>query len=340
MKLLKEANALDPDFSQVYALWSNIYSDIPKTDSDIPKTDSAIILAKEAIVRNPELPDGYIALSRTQDLINAIKTLRKLCDIDSSRGLLGMGNIYAMNAEFPNAIQFYRSVIKIDPNLYESYLGIAFVYYYMAQQDSMDKYIALANKFAPNSKDILQFSMIREQFSGDTKAEIAAAKKYYADDTLSFNYVTAISYLIARDWKNAERFYLKTNYRDMDWGLIKLKTGRIDSGRMILKQSLAFRGSNGWAGDISRINAVLGNKIIAISELKKLLASGWYDLTWLRNDPYWDELRDEQEFRQIMEEVEQRNVKMLQQIRENKYSDMKSVIHSYTMLNMKTLTQL
>ena len=324
VRLLKEAIKLDPDFSQAYAVWSQIYSEL----TDAIKIDSAIILAKEAILRNPGLPDGYIALSKTQDLNNSLKTLRKLCTVDSISGLLGIGKAYLNNAEFPSAVQSYSQVIKLDPNLYDSYLGIANVYYHMAQQDSVDKYLALANKYAPNSKDILEFSVRKEQFSGNTKAEIAAAKKYYTDDTLNFNYVIAISYLIARDWKSAEKLYLKTTYRDMDWGLIKIKTGKIDSGKMILRKSLSYRGENGWSGDLSRIHAVLGNKAKAISEFRKLLASGFHDLVWMRNDPYWDELREDDQFKRLMDEVEQRNARMLQQIRENKYSAFKPATNS------------
>jgi adenylate cyclase len=310
IKLLKEAIALDPGFSQVYALWSKIYAG----------SDSANILAREAIARNPQLPEGYIALARTQDLDNAIRTARKLCDIDSAQGLLCIGSVYTTNAEFPSAIQYYKRAIKLDPNLYDPYLGIAYVYHYMGQEDSAEKYIKLANKSAPDSKDISEFSMFRNQFTGNPEAEIAAAKKYFADDTVLFNYVTAISYLFARDWKNAEKFYLKTNYRDMDWGLLKIKTGRKVEGISILEKSLKNRGTKGWPGDLSRIYAVLGNKEKAITEFRRLLSIGWFDIIWMRNDPYWDVLREDVEFRKMTDEVEKRNIDMLEQIKMNKYS--------------------
>jgi TolB-like protein len=311
VSFLKEAINLDPDFSQPYALWSQIYF-------SRDKIDSAIILSKEAIIRNPKSTEGYIALASTQDFENALKTMSKVCTIDSTMGLLNMASLYTSIAKFPEAVQCYLQVNKINRNLYQSYLGMAFIYYYLAQPDSMDKYEALSNLIEPNSKDLIQLRVFRAQFMGQPDIEIKAAKEYYGDDTLNCNYKVGMAYLFARNWKRAESYYARTFYRDIDWGLILIKTGRRDSGIMVLKKSLAFRGVNGWPGDLSRINAVLGNTKKAITEFQKLIESGWYDLNWMRNDPFWDYIRLDAEFKKNAQDMENRKNEMLMQIKENK----------------------
>lgn len=71
-------------------------------------------------------------------------------------------------------------------------------------------------------------------------------------------------------------------------------------------------------GDLSRINAVLGNTEEAVTEFQKLIDSGWYDLNWMRNDPFWDYIRQDAEFKKIAQDMESRKNEMLMLIKENK----------------------
>ena len=141
--------------------------------------------------------------------------------------------------------------------------------------------------------------------------------KYYGDDSLSYFKAMGIIYLFNRKWKEAEGYYARTQYRDMDLGLVMLKTGRRDSGKLILRQSLEYRDAHGGGGYFkgSRIQAALGNKAKAIEYFNKVLESGYYDLLVLRNDPFWDELREEPEFKILVEKMEKKNVEMLNQIK-------------------------
>ena len=306
-RLLKEAIALDPDYAQPYILLINF-----------SPYDSAEFLAKEAIIRNPKSAEGYLALAGAMNnKKSSLKWLRKACELDSSACLLSFATYYAYSKDYPNAIQIYSHVIKMDPNLYEPYLGKAWAYYYMAQPDSMEKYVAWVSRLAPNTPEVNGLLTHSAQFNGQSDAVIEPAKKYYLDDTLNYNKVVGIAFLFARKWKAAESYYARTHYRDMDWALVKLKTGKTDSGKLLLKKSLDYRRPDGSPGDLSRIHAVLGNKNLAISYFKKLLETGWNDLFWLRNDPYWDEIRQEPEFKKMTEEMERKNKEMLHRIKED-----------------------
>jgi hypothetical protein len=117
-----------------------------------------------------------------------------------------------------------------------------------------------------------------------------------------------------------KEYYVRNNYRDMDWGLALLKTGSRDSGVLILQKALASRiqqNASISSLDISRIQAVLGNKAQAILHFRKLIDIGWYNLVWVRKDPYWDYVREEPGFRKMVNELEQKKVDMLKQIKED-----------------------
>lgn len=312
ISLLKEAIALDPDFVQPYVLLSSYYQGI------IGKYDSAVMLAKEAIIRDPTSAHGYIALASTQeDPSISSKWLRKAYALDTIAGLLSFADLYETMGDIPKSIQCFSQVINLAPDRFESYTGKAGIYIQMAQMDSTNKYLTLAGEAAPNSSAIYLLQWRSAAFSGQLELSRNAAMKYYGDDSLSYFKAMGIIYLFNRKWKEAEGYYARTQYRDMDLGLVMLKTGRRDSGKLILRQSLEYRDAHGGGGYFkgSRIQAALGNKAKAIEYFNKVLESGYYDLLVLRNDPFWDELREEPEFKILVEKMEKKNVEMLNQIK-------------------------
>jgi TolB-like protein len=288
INLAKQAIELDPDFAQAYIFLSKAYQG----------RDSAAILAKEAIIRNPKLADGYIALAETVPDDDALKWLLKAFELDSAMGLLGLAHFYSHKADFPGAMRCYGQLIKMNPNEQTPYLEKAILYASMAEEDSLLKYTELANRIAPNSA-----GMVLANYSarmGRMDATIKYARQYWGTDTLNYNRHVGVIYKTARDWRMMKEYYLRTNYRDMDWGLALLKTGSRDSGVLILQKALAARIQQKFrisSLDISRIQAVLRNKAQAILHLRKLIDSGWYNLVWIRKDPYWDYVREEPEFK-------------------------------------------
>ena len=314
--LAKQAIGLDPDFAQAYVFLSGAY--LHAAYNSKQNLDSATIFAKEAIIRNPKLPDGYIALARTIPDGDALKWLIKACELDSVMGLLGLAQFYTRKTDFHKAMLCYGQVIKMDPNKQEPYLEKAWIYFRMAEEDSLFKYAELANRIAPNSA-----GMILAEYSarmGRMDATIKHARRYWGDDTINYNRHVGVIYKTARDWRMMKEYYWRTNYRDMDWGLALLKTGSRDSGVLILQKALASRIQQNHpisSLDISRIQAVLGNKAQAILHFRKLIDSGWYDLVWVRMDPYWDYIREEPEFKKMVNELEQKRVDMLKQIKED-----------------------
>ena len=316
VNLAKQAIELDPDFAQAYIFLSQAY--LHAAYNSKQNLDSATIFAKEAIIRNPKLPDGYIALARTIPDDDALKWLIKACELDSVMGLLGLAQFYTRKIDFHKAMLCYGQVIKMDPNKQEPYLEKAWIYFRMAEEDSLFKYAELANRIAPNSA-----GMILAEYSarmGRMDATIKHARRYWGDDTINYNRHVGVIYKTARDWRMMKEYYWRTNYRDMDWGLALLKTGSRDSGVLILQKALASRIQQNHpisSQDISRIQAVLGNKAQAILHFRKLIDSGWYYLVWVRTDPYWDYVREEPEFKKMVNELEQKKVDMLKQIKED-----------------------
>ena len=320
IRLLKEAIALDPDYAQPYVLLSRMHRFIVTAHmyNNLENYDSAKFFAKEAILRDPNSAEGYLALAETmayaQELSEAIKWFYKACELDSATALLGAADLFKQGGDMRTAIKIYSHLIKMNPLRVEPYLGKAEAYRNLSQADSLEKYASIVERLAPNNHTLYGVLLWFAQSNRQIDETKALAKKYFEDDTLSYNKDVGIAYLFAKKWKEAERYYARTHYRDMDWGLVLLKTGKRDSGLAVLRRVAPLREANRDWVNASRVHAALGDKKKAIESLQKITSTY---LFFLRNDPFLDFIRQEPEFKKWESKMEKRNAGIMQQIKDD-----------------------
>ncbi len=304
--LLKEAVALDPDFGDAYILMGRFYSELEDA------YDSAVLMTKEGIICNPSSADGYIQLAF---LTGREKWLRQAYALDTANGLLSIGQVLEDQGEISSGIRCFQEARRRIPNQVEPLIFISIAYSSMNLPDSADKYFNLARNLDPQSREILKVQVSYHKFFRDAEAWKPIAKRYYGDDSIGYYKDLGVAYLYARKWKEAEAAYGRTDYRDMDVGLLLIKTDRPDSGRKVLQRSLAYQLSHG-GGDINlaRIYAVLGNRKEALVNYQRLLAK--VNLLWfLQIDPFTDYIRDDPEFKKMNDEAVSKLKQQVQQIR-------------------------
>ena len=336
--LLRKVLDLDPNYAQAMALLSENYRDIgvriPGGRGD-EMIDSSVFMAKEAIIHAPDEATGYIALANatsggmggrvgTAAKPTDLKWYQKAYEVDSVAGRVPLGNAYLEVGSYPQAMKLFQEEIEYSPRQHTGFKAKASAYIFLGRADSAIKYLRIADDLAPNVQDVAAVWTYLYLFQGDIDSAEPYVKAYYTTDsldTLRYNKEMGVCSIFGKNWDLAEKYYANTNYRDMDLGLVLMRTGREDSGRVILEKALQFRHElrDPWSGDYSRINAMLGNYDVAIAELKKLVDEGWHDYYWLKNDPFWDEIRHLPEFKQIEADFYRRNEEMLQEIKEKGY---------------------
>ena len=178
------------------------------------------------------------------------------------------------------------------------------------QQDSVKKYTALVKEFAPNSKALYGLVVWQAIQNGEINTVKEFARKYFEDDTLNYNKEVGVGYLFLKNWKEAEKYYARSTYRDMDWGLVLLKLGKKDSGLSVLRKVAALREINRDWNNATRVYAALGDKIKAISCFRK---TNTYALP--SNDPFWDGMREEPEFKELLIESVKKQAEIMKQIK-------------------------
>jgi len=331
---LREALALDPTFSEALALISQIYEDFymrgPGNESQL---DSAILYANEAIKQNPQSVEGYIAMGLVTDITEGqeagLEWFKKIYIYDKSLALIELGSRYFSLSNLPEAAKYFMMLMELYPNLIDGYLGMAGIYDALGQDDSVYSYFNKAESIDPNSTDLAGAKSFFHTDRGNVELVREAALKVYGDDTLGFNKEMGIAHIFIKDWLNAERYYRKTNYRDMDVGLVLWKTGRKDSALFYINNSIEFRlqadsrKSKDWtriyshSTDLSRLYALVGDHENAFKYLKFTIDRGFHFFKQFKNDPFWDEIRHLEEFIEIEQEFDQRNEEILKELKDN-----------------------
>ena len=248
----------------------------------------------------------------------ALPWFERAAQIDPSAGLTTLAKNHIWYARMPRAIGYSNQLIYLDPNSFEGYLLKAQVYLYFDLKDSVRKYLDIAKRLNPRAKRVYLWDLELQISRGNFQEAHAAAEKYFEEDTLGFHKEMGVYHLFNREWKKAESHYAKTLYRDMDWGLVLWHTGRRDSARLVFQNSIAFYEQlKGFSSQLGRMNAVLGQKNVALRYLENTLDQGliWQGI-YFKLDPFLDPIRDEPDFIKLKDRFEREKEEMLEEIRE------------------------
>lgn len=290
VSLLRQAIKLDDDFSEAYFLLGDLYA-------SLNKSDSTIYVIKEGIIRSPQSAGGYLALANYS---GELKWLRRGYALDTAAGLLSYGNWFRESGYGAAAVRCFQEAARRLPNHVEPVLQLATVYNWMGVENSLQKYIALAKRLDPQSRQTLELDVFVQRFRVSPEDWIPTARKYFGDDSLGYYKDLGVAYLYARRWKEAEAAYAKTNYRDMDLGLVMLKTGRPDSARLIFRQSLDFHLTHPgtWNGNLARIYAVMGDRQKALAYYREVMQPYGF-IYFFRVDPFTDFIREDPGYKKL-----------------------------------------
>jgi tetratricopeptide (TPR) repeat protein len=303
---LKEAIKIDRDFGGAYVLMGLLYSRLEAG------YDSAVLLTKEGIIRNPQSAGGYQQL---YELTGEVSWLKRAYALDTIAGLLSYGDAFKQVDEITYALRCYEEARRKAPNLVAPIVRIGSLYTGLIIQDSIKKYKKLAQSLDPQSAETFELDFSNFDLEFDMEEWSRLAQRYYGDDSMSYYKGLGIAYLFSRKWKEAEAAYAKTDYRDMDVGLVLINTNREDSGRWVLQQSLAYHLSHdmGPLGP-ARIHAALGNRKEALSFYQKL---GYFLILWCASvDPFTEYILDDPDFKKLVAAATARVQHHVQQILE------------------------
>jgi serine/threonine protein kinase/tetratricopeptide (TPR) repeat protein len=290
-KLLEDAIAKDPSFSEAYALLSEFYmmESANFTANSKQNLARAEALAREAQRLNPRLPEAYIAL----------------------------GGAYAQQGRNVEAIEKLKQASVMAPNSEWALDMLAYAYHYAGLIELAEKTYSRTKELNPASRRLYWMHARMLLYLGRPQEAEAEMRKVLATSPDQHKAMAHLGEFLYYQNKLAEaepilqravELSRSTNDDVPLWFIAFLYASRgerdkIDSRTLKLKPEAIFDGDLAyWIGGVQ---SLLGDKAQALTYLRRAVELGNHNYPWFQRDKNYDPLRADLEYQRILNEVRQ-----------------------------------
>ena len=342
--LFKKALALDPNYALAYAglgdCYGQRYQKFGYTDA---WSDSAIAVSKIAISIDPGLAEGYKALALGQfnkgwmrrslesnkeavklnpnywpaignvgacylflgNLAEAVSWENKSDQLNPTvgYGYSALSMTYIILLDYQNAERFLNIALSMQPDLISAYQNFAWLHLNQGNYQQVLKDCEKVFSILPDDSPALIFAAQANINLGNYNKAEELLKKLSPNSFLQFQANAILAYLYKRNGKNNE----------------------VKSLIQTTKNSIVNRFSQGSelcndARDMFLIEIVEGNKTEIYKWLNKSVDLGFRDFLGLLNNPVTTDIRNEQQFRDIVQKIKDK-VKEQQNLLASNYTE-------------------
>lgn len=346
IELFKKALELDPNYALACAGLGDAYGQ-QTNKFGFPRAwdDSAIAVSKKAISIDPNLAEGYksLGLAYQEKGWNrkALESYRKAVELNPNY-FPAVANIGFTNwfiGEFDEALLWMKKSGVLNPTLAFNYYGVGAVYLSLGDDAKAEEWCEKALELQPDL--VYPHVVLTEMYLAQGKFQQATdqSRKILSivpDDVValsmagnaelfSANYAQAKQYFekaISISSSGFTRFTGRSNTTGL--GYIFWKTGKQAEARKMFNRSLnedlkELEQRNEWNAlpyDLAAINAIQGNKQEAYKWLQKAIDAGWRDYRIGLKDPLLGNLRNDEQFQQMMAQVKAKVDEMRKKVEE------------------------
>jgi len=337
IKLFKKALEFDPDFALAYAGLGDSYAQrTMKFDFPDQWYDAAIEASEKAIALSPDLSEGYKALGLAYMgkgwNRKAKRANQKAIELNQNneQAVGNLGWCYLLLGEFDKAEPWFKKVLSISPTLPFSYYQMGVMYFSLDDYARAEQWLKKALELQPDF--FLAISYLTEIYliQGKYQKALEHSQKWLSltPDSQSALVLAGRAELLSGNYELAEQHYqraieIRPTRENLTYqGYIYWKKELIDEARKLFTQSLALAENQLEQGDeihwipynIATVNAIQGNKKDAYKWLQKAIDSGWRFFRRGLRDPLLENLREDEQFKQMMAQVKAMVDEMRQRI--------------------------
>lgn len=248
---------------------------------DLEKEEDAIEVFQKAIAINPKHPYPWFGLGNiytNQDLDDkAEAAYRKATELDSefARPWYGLGNLYQKKKLYDNAVNAYKKAIELQPGATSAWNGLGSTYRNLGQYNEAIHAYEKVIEIHPNDESPWYYlGIIYSMQKQNEKALLAYQKASELKQNNGLLY-SSICGTLKKLGRNQEASELE-------------KTAR----KLIEEEEEYNRAC---------FEAICGNTEEALVLLKIALEKKQVDLTWVKQDPDFDFIRDNPQFKEFVE---------------------------------------
>ncbi|MCH8021570.1 tetratricopeptide repeat protein, partial [candidate division KSB1 bacterium] len=332
IELFKKAVALDAEYSLAWAGLGDAYAQRPiRFDYAFSWLDSAVAVSEKAIALDPNSAETHKALGLAYMYKGwydkALVAYRKAIERNPNHfaAVGNIGYVYRELGAYDSALPWQKKIVLLNPTDGSAYINLgrtyrqlnllamaeqsfykavelqpdlAFSYYAFAllsltqgkEQQALEQVEQLVS-IDPNDAGILEWAGQIQGYMGN----FSQARQYYQQSI-------ATNPSIETDWYSLSPIGL---------GHILWKSGQPDDALELLQQSLILRRAELQRGneasyilrELAAIYAIQGNKTEAYTWLQRAIDAGWRDYRLALLDPWLENLREDEQFQEMMAQV-------------------------------------
>ena len=232
---------------------------------------------------------------------------------DNIIALANLAQIYTETAREEKAVELLRQIMDINSNHADAHFSLGYLYRYTGMNresiSEMEKAISLDPE-NPGYRSIV----VSYQYAGELEKAFEASKRYEQSEFI-LGYQGAILFRMGKEVEAVEYFNrclgMDTDGLQALWvtGLKASIEGKVEAG---LEAARQFEEVNLYDGEawyhFAGNYALLGDKEGSIRALKRAVDGGFFNYPFMLTDFFLDSVREDEEFKTILQEARQKHL--------------------------------
>ena len=322
---------VDPDFARAHVAIAEAYRRHVALPAVPDRRDLIVEYAGKALELDPELPEGlaelgFAHLFRSDDWGRARELFLRALALDHSQALAmeGLGRLEGLNGRLAEAVRWQRRALAVDPRSAERVTQLGRHLYDLGDLDAAEEHFRQATSLAPDNPEMSLLLASVLLLRGEHEAADAVMDAMMDAASGSPGAPPIVGYYLV----------LRGDYQQADDYLARSPAGARGAMGMLRALNLKRLGEDEWAGRFIRaaeerfaaweeegelvppratllIHLFHDDREGALATIREHWRSGlryvedppWIGLYWLDKDPVLESLRDDPDFRTLMQEI-------------------------------------
>ncbi|MDR3665761.1 MAG: tetratricopeptide repeat protein [Ignavibacteriaceae bacterium] len=326
--LFRKALELDPDYALAYTGLADAFAQKSGIfGSDAVWYDSSITMSNKAITLNPNLAEAYksigVVYAYQGKFHSAIEYYSKALELNPNFGaaINNIGSMYWWLGKYDEAYPWAVKSIQVDPARASGYSTLGLIYIGLALDSAAEKWFLTSIELQPilNREENLVKSYITVRNYQKARNYIQSVLKESPAETGIYE-VAGFVELFAGDLQKAKLYYDSAYIKNPDkknyspeyayilWKYNKKKEAEVIFHNAITEAEEYIKQGNEEFNSpyaLAQANAVLGNKDLAYKWLQQAINNGWRQYELSSIDPLFENIRNEDRFKQMMNDLKQ-----------------------------------
>jgi tetratricopeptide (TPR) repeat protein len=345
IELFKKAIDLDGKYALAWAGLGDAYAQRSVMySSDVSWLDSSVAASKRAIDLDGNSAEGYKALAvgyfykglNEKALVANLKAVELNPNYHAAVGNVGI--TYLNKGELDKAFVWIKKTVMISPTFGRAHISMGELYQQLGDLAKADVSLKKGLELQPGDAEgsyYIAFLYVLEGKDQQAKDQVKAAISSNPENSRVFDYAGLIAGY-TRDFALAKQYYqsaIQVNpsfdtdpyaVSGIGLGQTLLKDGERKEAEKLLARAANLQEKQVIEGDVyyaarynlAGIRSIEGKKDEAYSWLQKAIDVGWRDYQMAQRDPWFDNIRGDERFRQMMAQVKAKVDEMRKRVEE------------------------